>query len=662
MSKSKKISELFNTEQLSDDDEFLVVDKSEANKGATIQSGPGGRTTKITFRTLKSQIGSSGPVGEKGDRGAPGPRGEIGPPGPAGPPGPVGGQAEGIVGPAGPQGPQGVQGPTGPVGPRGEIGPQGPTGVAAARGPKGEKGDIGPRGPSGPTGPQGLQGDRGKQGVMGYKGDIGPIGPKGNQGPKGDRGEIGPQGPRGLQGNIGPRGPAGAVAAQGPKGDRGSIGPMGPMGPRGIQGVKGAKGDKGDRGLSGGMGPQGPRGLIGPPGPAGASSGITNNVASSLIQFNSGIKAISNDSINTTVPFYANPKSNWPGYFEGRNLAFQIRTQSGSGGLARYADWGADGNGFARVRGQVGVGLIDGRGPDWYGTEIARFQDNGIICRRHVLIRNKWDSTRSLSLRPARINIAGHANTNFEGGELRMHYPYNIDSMQSDFAWVDMYYDYNKVYTQYRTGQLRLGHNGRAGLMISAVGHHTMDGHLYLWDGLNNSVIMQNKPGDTRNSNLVIRHAPSKTTYQDNLRLQKNNGNLGIRGVFVARQAWGVSDISKKKDIESLDGNESLEKLLKLNPVKFNWKDVETREKQMGLIAQEVEPILPSVVDDFEDFGEEHGLEDAECDPRNEDESKCKIKKMSKTVSYTELVPLLISAIQEQQKQIEELQKQISSQ
>lgn len=498
-----------------------------------------------------------------------------------------------------------------------------------------------------------LLGLAGISGTGGSGGEAGPQGPSGPQGPKGDRGPTGPQGPRGY---TGPQG------IQGPKGNTGSTGARGSMPSHGWSGTSlrfiqsngswgsyvNLKGATGARGLTGARGPAGPAGSI--------SHSTSNNIT-----FSSGLKAISNDSINTSVPFYANPKSTWPGYFEGKNLAFQIRTQAGTGSLARYADWGADGNGFARVRGQVGVGLLDGRGPDWYGTEIARFQDNGIICRRHILIRNNWDSTRSLSLRPARINIAGHANTNFEGGELRMHYPYNIDTKQEKFAWVDMYYDYNKIYTQYRCGQLRLGHNGYAGLMISEVGHHTMDGHLYLWDGLNNSVIMQNKPGDTRNSNLVIRHAPSKTTYQDNFRLQKNNGNLGIRGVFVARQAWGVSDINKKKDIEPLVGNESLEKLLELNPVKFNWKDIETREKQMGLIAQEVEPILPSVVDDFEDFGEEHDLKDAECDPRNEDNSKCKAKKMSKTVSYTELVPLLISAIQEQQRQIDTLKSQLES-
>jgi hypothetical protein len=81
----------------------------------------------------------------------------------------------------------------------------------------------------------------------------------------------------------------------------------------------------------------------------------------------------------------------------------------------------------------------------------------------------------------------------------------------------------------------------------------------------------------------------------------------------------------------------------------------------MGLIAQEVEPILPSVVEEFEDLDESHPIDSADCDPLNTEESKCCKKHKSKTISYTELVPLLISAIQEQQQQINELKKQIDS-
>ena len=80
----------------------------------------------------------------------------------------------------------------------------------------------------------------------------------------------------------------------------------------------------------------------------------------------------------------------------------------------------------------------------------------------------------------------------------------------------------------------------------------------------------------------------------------------------------------------------------------------------MGLIAQDVEPILPSVVEEIVDLDEKNTTENAECNPFNEDTSTCVNKKLSKSISYTELVPLLISALQEQQKQIDELKSKLS--
>jgi hypothetical protein len=85
--------------------------------------------------------------------------------------------------------PTGLQGPTGPTGPTGPQGAQGPTGPAGAQGP------------AGPAGPQGLPGS---QGPAGATGPTGPPGPQGRDGPSGQSGPTGPVGP------IGPTGPAGA--------------------------------------------------------------------------------------------------------------------------------------------------------------------------------------------------------------------------------------------------------------------------------------------------------------------------------------------------------------------------------------------------------------------------------------------------------------------
>lgn len=97
--------------------------------------------------------------------------------GPEGPPGPEGPQ--GPEGPTGPTGPQGVEGPHGPEGPAGPTGSQGPEGPAGPTGPQGPEGLQGPEGPAGPTGPQGVEGPQGPQGLQGPEGPQGPQGPEG---------------------------------------------------------------------------------------------------------------------------------------------------------------------------------------------------------------------------------------------------------------------------------------------------------------------------------------------------------------------------------------------------------------------------------------------------------------------------------------------------
>ena len=81
----------------------------------------------------------------------------------------------------------------------------------------------------------------------------------------------------------------------------------------------------------------------------------------------------------------------------------------------------------------------------------------------------------------------------------------------------------------------------------------------------------------------------------------------------------------------------------------------------MGLIAQEAELILPSVVDEVEDPFTEHDQTCPSQSPIKCDQSDLPTAPKTKTIAYIELVPLLISGLQEQQKQIDELKKQIAS-
>ncbi|MGC4023390.1 MAG: tail fiber domain-containing protein [Cyclobacteriaceae bacterium] len=96
-----------------------------------------------------------------------------------------------------------------------------------------------------------------------------------------------------------------------------------------------------------------------------------------------------------------------------------------------------------------------------------------------------------------------------------------------------------------------------------------------------------------------------------------------------------VSDFRLKKNINPL--NYGLKEILSMRPVSYVMKDDKEEEVKLGLIAQEVRKIVPEVVS-------------------QDDSSKEKYLGMN----YTELVPVLIKAVQEQQKIIDEQKDQIA--
>ena len=201
-----------------------------------------------------------------------------------------------ITGPAGAAGAQGIQGLAGPAGATGPIGATGPAGPAGGpagpAGPTGATGATGPAGPTGSAGPTGLTGATGAQGPIGLTGPAGatgPIGLTGATGAQGIQGLTGPAGATGAQGLIGLTGPAGPTGATGAQGIQGLTGPAGATGAQGLIGLTGpagpagATGAQGIQGLTGPAGATGAQGLIGLTGPAGAT-GATGAAGTQGIQ------------------------------------------------------------------------------------------------------------------------------------------------------------------------------------------------------------------------------------------------------------------------------------------------------------------------------------------------------------------------------------------
>lgn len=105
---------------------------------------------------------------------------------------------------------------------------------------------------------------------------------------------------------------------------------------------------------------------------------------------------------------------------------------------------------------------------------------------------------------------------------------------------------------------------------------------------------------------------------------------------FYCFKLHETSDERMKESIETIDG--SLEKILRLRCVSYNWRNDDQRDikqRNIGLIAQEVRQIVPEAV------SETRGL---------------------LSISYNSITALLVNAVQEQQRQIDELRTLVNKQ
>jgi trimeric autotransporter adhesin len=114
--------------------------------------------------------------------------------------------------------------------------------------------------------------------------------------------------------------------------------------------------------------------------------------------------------------------------------------------------------------------------------------------------------------------------------------------------------------------------------------------------------------------------------------------------VFAATGTINTSDRNEKTNIRNL--SYGLTEIMKMNPVIFQWKNNPEDGNKIGLIAQELQDVIPEVVMDWE-------WED------NEDGTRKKIPAGKLGVYYADVIPVIIKGMQEQQNIIDELQKKI---
>lgn len=111
-------------------------------------------------------------------------------------------------------------------------------------------------------------------------------------------------------------------------------------------------------------------------------------------------------------------------------------------------------------------------------------------------------------------------------------------------------------------------------------------------------------------------------------------GNANVTGIVTATDFNSASDINLKENISKIDS--PLDTIAKLEGVNFQWKD--TGKKSIGVIAQEVEKVLPELVSTV-----------GAASPLY----------VSKTVNYNGIIGLLIECVKEQQREIEYLKKHL---
>ena len=155
--------------------------------------------------------------------------------------------------------------------------------------------------------------------------------------------------------------------------------------------------------------------------------------------------------------------------------------------------------------------------------------------------------------------------------------------------------------------------------------------------GLVTSGSVRNTSDGSATTVMIHTHNGSNTLFQ-----VLNDGEVLARDNITAFKTSGFSNISDKRlktDIQPI--SQSLDKILKLKPKNFSW--IENNEKDTGFIAQDVEKVIPEVVQETKGF--------VSIDSNEKEDTKYK------TISYSKLTIYLVDAIKELTKRVEDLEE-----
>ena len=176
-------------------------------------------------RTYVSGVASLSTSGTSGANGSSGSSGQSGAAGSSGSSG-----STGTSGSGGTSGSSGSSGSTGTSGTSGSAGSSGSSGSTGTSGSSGQSGAAGSSGSSGQTGGAGSSGSSGSSGQTGAAGSSGSSGQTGGTGSSGSSGSSGQTGAAGSSGSSGQTGGAGSSGSSGSSGQTGGAGSSGTSG------------------------------------------------------------------------------------------------------------------------------------------------------------------------------------------------------------------------------------------------------------------------------------------------------------------------------------------------------------------------------------------------------------------------------------------------
>ena len=513
-----------------------------------------------------------------------------------------------ITGPAGAAGAQGIQGLAGPAGPAGgPAGPAGPTGATGATGP------AGPTGSAGPTGLTGATGAQGPIGLTGPAGATGPIGLTGATGAQGIQGLTGPAGATGAQGLIGLTGPAGPTGATGAQGIQGLTGPAGATGAQGLIGLTGpagpagATGAQGIQGLTGPAGATGAQGLIGLTGPAGAT-GATGAAGAQGIQGVAGATGPAGAQGLQGVTGATGPTGAAGPAGTATSITSDNFLADGTLSIVTSVPQTVNSSNKALLlggntsTGDLSIGLNSNYSLD--------FRTNNVVRGRISALGEFFIGTTSTSMVGDLMN--GVSNASF---------PWAVNGYSS--------FNGSGVYGAIMPGNITT--------FAAVQGEHVGSG-----------VSSAGVRGSTNNADAVgVNGTVTVAPLLGWGGLFQND--LGYTGSFL-----NASDVKIKKNINTISDARSI--INNLRGVSYEHRLDEFPGLGLkagltyGFIAQEVETILPTIV-------KEKNIPNMSLRSDGVDAGSVILK----TVGYTEVIPILVEALKEQDKVIEDLLKRIEA-